>query len=112
MGAYIAKQPNGLYCRFSSVVDSVTHWNMTEEDYINFHKERYGAFSGETARDTLKNHLKPFNKIKDDFIPANDSVEEFQRMLKSMGDEEGLSEKNLKRIREWQEEVERGCNNG
>ena len=52
MGAYIAKQPNGLYCRFSSVVDSVTHWNMTEEDYINFHKERYGAFSGETARDS------------------------------------------------------------
>ena len=48
MGAYIAKQPNGLFCRFSSVVDSVTHWNMTEEDYINFHKERYGMFSGET----------------------------------------------------------------
>ena len=52
MGAYIAKQPNGLYCRFSSVVDTVTHWNMTEEDYINFHKERYGTSSGETARDS------------------------------------------------------------
>ena len=25
---------------------------MTEEDYINFHKERYGASSGETARDS------------------------------------------------------------
>lgn len=85
---------------------------MTEEEYIDFHKERYGIFTEEIARDTLKNHLKPFNKIKNDFIPANDSVEEFQRMLKSMGDEEGLSEENLKRIREWQEDVECGCNNG
>ena len=111
MGAYIAKQPNGLYCRFSSVVDSVTHWNMTEEDYINFHKDRYGTFSEETASDTLENHLKPFDRIKDDFIPRNDSVEEFQEMLKSMGDEKGLSEEHLKRIREWQEDVDRGCNN-
>ena len=111
MGAYIAKQPNGLFCRFSSVVDTVTHWNMTEEEYINFHKERYGIFTEEIARDTLKNHLKPFEKIKDDFIPANDSVEEFLRMLKSMGDDTGLSEENLKRIRKWQEDVERGCNN-
>ena len=111
MGAYIARQPNGLFCRFSTVVDSVTHWNMTEQEYIDFHKERYGVFSEQNARDTLKNHLKPFEKIKNDFIPANDSVEEFQRMLKSMGDEEGLDEKNLKRIREWEETIERENNN-
>ena len=30
MGAFIAKQPNGLYCRFSTVVDCVTHYDMTE----------------------------------------------------------------------------------
>ena len=35
MGAFISKQPNGLYCRFSSVVDCPTHWNMTKEDYIS-----------------------------------------------------------------------------
>ena len=46
---------------------------MTEEDYINFHKERYGASSGETARDTLKNHLKLFERIKDDFILLKNS---------------------------------------
>ncbi len=111
MGAYIARQPNGLFCRFSTVVDTVTHWNMTEDDYINFSKERYGIYSEESARDTLKNHLKPFEKIKDDFIPANDSVEEFEEMLRSMGDDKGLGEENLKRVREWMEDVERGCNN-
>ena len=52
-----------------------------------------------------------FEKIKNDFIPANDSVEEFQRMLKGMGDEDGLDEKNLKRIREWEETIERETNN-
>ena len=34
MGAYIARQPNGLLCRFSSVVDAVTHYNYSEEEYI------------------------------------------------------------------------------
>jgi len=32
--SYIARQPNGLLCRFSSFVDAVTHINMSEEDYI------------------------------------------------------------------------------
>ena len=34
MGAIIAKQPNGLYCRVSTVVDAPTHYNMTKQDYI------------------------------------------------------------------------------
>ena len=29
MGAFISKQPNGLYCRFSTIVDTITHYNMT-----------------------------------------------------------------------------------
>lgn len=32
MGAAFIKQPNGLYCRFSTIVDSPTHWNMTKEE--------------------------------------------------------------------------------
>ena len=35
MGGFVSKQPNGLYCRFSSVTDCPTTWNMTREDYIN-----------------------------------------------------------------------------
>lgn len=40
MGSFIAKQPNGLYCRYSGVVDNITHYNMTEEDYIELCVER------------------------------------------------------------------------
>lgn len=38
MGAFVAKQPNGLYCRFSSVVGTITDYNMTEKDYKNYVK--------------------------------------------------------------------------
>lgn len=40
MGAYIARQPNGLLCRFSSSVDAVTHYNYSEEEYIELCAER------------------------------------------------------------------------
>lgn len=30
--SYIARQPNGLLCRFSTVVDAPTHYNLTEDD--------------------------------------------------------------------------------
>ena len=36
MGAFIARQPNGLLCRWSSVVDNITHYNMTEDEYIEY----------------------------------------------------------------------------
>ena len=31
MAGFVSKQPNGLYCRFSSVTDCPTAWNMTRE---------------------------------------------------------------------------------
>lgn len=52
MGAFIVKQPNGRYMRFSSTVDCPTHWNMTEEDYIKVCEER----AREEALDILKHH--------------------------------------------------------
>lgn len=81
MAAFISKQPNGLYCRFSTVVDCPTHWNMTEEDYIEMCAER----AREEARDTLKNHLKPFENVIEDFFPANMTEDEFESVLKEMG---------------------------
>lgn len=35
MAGFVSKQPNGLYCRFPSVMDCPTAWYMTREDYIN-----------------------------------------------------------------------------
>jgi hypothetical protein len=77
MGAFIAKQPNGLYCRFSSVVDCPTNWNMSEKDYIKICIEK----AIEEAKDVLTNHLQPFERVKESFVPNNMSLKEFNNFL-------------------------------
>lgn len=91
MGAYYAKQPNDLYCRFSTVVDSVTDWNITKEQAINMQLGYLNVTPAEQKirEDIFDKRLKPFEKIKEDFTAANDTIEEFQDLLKEMGDTEG-----------------------
>lgn len=36
MARQIIKQPNGLYCLFSSYVDSIVQWNLTADQIIDF----------------------------------------------------------------------------
>lgn len=82
MGAFVARQPNGLYCRFSTVVDCPTHWNMTEEDYIEMCAER----AREEAKDVLKKYLRPFDWVSEYFYPNNMTKEEFEAVLRDMND--------------------------
>ena len=92
MPAFICKQPNGKYCRFSTVVDTITNYNMTEDEYIKLYVQR----AIEEARDILENHLKPFDEVKKQFIPNNYTVDEFNKLLKEMGDTEQLDPKKYK----------------
>lgn len=80
MGAFVARQPNGLLCRHSSIVDCVTHYNMTDEEYIEMCAER----AREEARDVLENYLKPFEWVEEHFIDNNMTQEEFEKILKEM----------------------------
>lgn len=80
MGAFVVKQPNGLYCRFSTVVDCPTNWNMTEEEYVEMKAEQ----AREEARDTLKRYLKPFDWVEEYFRPYNMTEEEFKKIIKEM----------------------------
>lgn len=83
MGAFIAKQPNGLLCRFSSVVDCVTHYNMTEDDYVEMCAER----ARKEARFNLekdKHFLRPFSMVKESFLPNNMTEEEFEDICLEM----------------------------
>ena len=62
MGSFIARQPNGLLCRWSSIVDNITHYNMTEDDYIEYRAEAARV----QARDELKYNprlIRPFSEI-------------------------------------------------
>jgi hypothetical protein len=84
MGAFIAKQPNGLYCRFSSVVDCPTHWNMTREDYLN--NETGTVRSRADGEDILNNYLQPFSEVIDRFTELNMTKKEFEKILKEMSE--------------------------
>ena len=77
MGAFIAKQPNGLYCRFSTVTDCPTMWNITEEQYIELCMQK----AKEIAQDTLKYHLHDFEEVKQRFQPSNMTLKEWKVFL-------------------------------
>ena len=89
MPSFIARQPNGLLCRFSTTVDTLTHWNMSEEDYIvDVQMHLYGrnrAAAEIEAADTIKHYLRPFSEVISHFVPTNDSREDFLAKLSEMG---------------------------
>lgn len=80
MAGFIARQPNGLLCRHSTVVDCVTDYNMTEEDYINLCKEK----AEKEARDVIENYMQDFSLVEERFFSNNMSEEEFERIIKEM----------------------------
>ena len=92
MSAFICKQPNGKYCRFSTILETVTQINMTEDEYISY---RVGIAMQE-AREELNNHLKPFEEVKKQFSPEYNTVEEFNKDLKERGDTEQLDPEEYK----------------
>ncbi|MED3792385.1 hypothetical protein P4571_08010 [Niallia alba] len=84
MAAFISQQPNGLYCRFSTVVDCPTHWNMTREDYLN--NVTGTVRNKEEGKLILRDHLQPFTEVIYRFIPNNMSQKEFDSLLKLMSE--------------------------
>lgn len=86
MAGLIAKQPNGLYCRISTVVDAPTHWNMTEQEYIDMRVEK----AKKEAKDVLANYCYDFdvalNRVrygKD----TNMTTEEYEQFIKECNEE-------------------------
>lgn len=80
MGSFVARQPNGLLCRFSTIVDTVTHYNMTEEEYIEMRAER----AREEAKEVLEKYIRPYDEVKERFYPNNMSREEFDKICAEM----------------------------
>lgn len=90
MGAFIARQPNGLLCRFSTVVDTITHGDLTDEEYIEMCAEE----AREKAREILKSDVKPFEWVIDNFRPYHCTVKQFNDYLKMMGSDVQLDPKD------------------
>lgn len=78
--SFITRQQNGLLCRFSSVLDCPTHWNMTEEEYVAFRME----LARDEARMLIKNDMVPFERVKEEFCPNNMTEEMFEVVMKQM----------------------------
>lgn len=90
MGAFIAKQPNGLYCRYCSIVDNITHYNMTEEDYIELCVER----AKEEAKAVLEK-AKPFSDVLKSLYPdTKRDLRGMNKILKECGSEVLLNEED------------------
>ena len=79
MAGFVCRQPNGLYCRFSTIVDCPTDWNMTA-DYIEMCKEK----AAKEAREVLSDYLQPFEMVKERFYPNNMTEEEFEQFLRDV----------------------------
>lgn len=76
MGAMISRQPNGKYCRYSTVVDNFTHINMTAEQYIEYCAQR----ARKEAKDVLEHHLQPFSMIER-YVEENQNTNDYDILL-------------------------------
>lgn len=86
MAGLIAKQPNGLYCRISTVVDAPTHWNMTEQDYINMRVKK----AEEDAKEVLANYCYDFDVALNCVRYGKDTemtTEEYEKFIKDCNTE-------------------------
>lgn len=84
--SYIARQPNGLLCRFSTVIDAPTHYNLTEKEYIELCAEQ----AREEARYNLKqkHFIKRFENVLKDIRFDYISKKEWQDVLEKMNKKE------------------------
>lgn len=83
MGSFIARQPNGLLCRFSTVVDAVTHINLTEKDYIELCAEQARKDAERNLKS--KHFVEPFDRVLEYTRYDNMTYDEWQGYLKEMG---------------------------
>lgn len=89
--SFIARQPNGLLCRYSSVVECVTNINMTEEDYIEMCAER----GREMAREIIASRLADYNRVIDETTTLNMTEERFLEIRKLMENPAFKNDKNI-----------------
>lgn len=79
MGAYYFKQPNGLYGRFSSVVDAPTHYNFTKEDLIEeILQDEREELSRRIDRDVESHDFE--SVLKDSYTLSEDELNEFKEV--------------------------------
>jgi tRNA A58 N-methylase Trm61 len=85
MGSFIARQPNGKLCVFSTIVDCPTEWNMTEEEYIQFCIDKAVKSAKKEAKMVLKKYIRPFDEVVEHTQFINMTKESFAEFLEEVG---------------------------
>ena len=87
MGAIYYKQPNGRFCRYSTICDAVTDYNMSEYDIIKLFVEN----AIDDAKKFINNerNFHDFDELCDKFKDGNNwtgemSVKEFEKLKEKM----------------------------
>lgn len=87
MGRQIIKQPNGKYCVFSSIVDNIISYDMTEQDVIN----EFVAEAKEDIEKRVKEIIAQLNNNEKPYYQFTHSYEEMLKTIKGIhGEEEVL----------------------
>ena len=84
---FIVQQPNGRYCRFSTVVDCPVALNMTKEDYINYLMETNNLVRPDAvqeANEILTHYVRPFRWLDSDCVDSNMTRDEYKRYKRIM----------------------------
>ncbi|WP_029502512.1 hypothetical protein [Lachnoclostridium phytofermentans] len=82
--SFIARQPNGLLCRHSSITDCITDYNMTDEEYVNLCIEKAIEQAKHEAEEVLKDYVRDMDLVKASFLQNNMSKKRFNEILKEM----------------------------
>ena len=101
MGKQIIKQPNGKYCIFSSIVDNVTHYDMTVEEIIEDWANEAKNKIVEDVKNIiakLENGEQPYYQFTKSYGKMLELIKEIHgnkesEEVKSMIEQQGVSDK-------------------
>jgi ElaB/YqjD/DUF883 family membrane-anchored ribosome-binding protein len=79
MGRQVIKQPDGLYCIFSSIVDDVIAWNATAEEVVSF----FGEDAKEKAEEEARRIIEAVNKQEKPYHQFTLTYKEMCRIVKN-----------------------------
>lgn len=83
MPSRILIQPNGMYARFSTIVDDFTHYNMTKDEALDVCFEEMGRYEAEKKVARAEENGKNFDDEIDTIrvVHGNDEAERTRRYL-------------------------------
>jgi len=87
MGKQIIKQPNGKYCIFSSIVDNVTHYDMSADDIIE-------EWVNDAKNDIIEKVKGIVSKLENNEKPYLQSTHSYEDVLKLIKEIHGKKESN------------------